>query len=186
MKGNSVALHWPASSFENHGIKSSHDGSHNTAWADANLAISCKSWRKTESIYSVSVGFLPWGCLKNWDTIPVCKPCLHVIAPEPQNLNTCMCVCSHNRAYWPQSHGKSHSGLAHRRGRIFQFNYAWECNFTLTCGLLEIARLGKTFLLLHVLVTSPGVSLHCVIMYDCRIQASPTLALPMLRSPAVW
>lgn len=164
MKGNSVALHWPASSFENHGIKSSHDGSHNTAWADANLAISCKSWRKTESIYSVSVGFLPWGCLKNWDTIPVCKPCLHVIAPEPQNLNTCMCVCSHNRAYWPQSHGKSHSGLARRRGRIFQFNYAWECNFTLTCGLLEIARLGKTFLLLHVLVTSPGVSLHCVIM----------------------
>lgn len=142
MKGNYVALHWPASSFENHGIKSSHDGSHNTAWADANLAISFKSWLKTESIYSISIGFLPWGCLKNWDTIPVCKPCLHVIAPEPQNLNTCMCVCSHNRAYWPKSHGKSRSGLAHRRGRIFQFNYAWGCNFTLTCGLLEIALLS--------------------------------------------
>lgn len=128
--------------------------------------LSFKSWRRVEAIYSAAVGFLLLGCLSNWDTIPVCELWLHVIAPELYNLNTCMCPHTHlytnTNTHWPQSHGKSHS-LSAQAGFPSLITPA-ECNFTLTCGLLEIAPL---VLLKFPLVRMIGVLTLCTVKLWC-------------------
>lgn len=99
--------------------------------------------RGVETISFATEGFLPWGCLRNWDSIPVCVLRFLVIDPKPLKVEYIR-VFRHTmlNTHWSQSHGKSHSIQFSAKAGFSTLITPVECHFRWACGLFEIALLS--------------------------------------------
>lgn len=95
--------------------------------------------RGVETISFATEGFLPWGCLRNWDSIPVCVLRFLVIDPKPLKVEYIR-VFRHTmlNTHWSQSHGKSHSIQFSAKAGFSTLITPVECHFTWACRLSSV------------------------------------------------